>query len=172
MKLLPAPGCHFPGAIARAVVPRKYVITSLVAAGVFFAVYLVDRLMARAGLHGAATYLDNVLLALFAAALVFLIELQHERTLRRQRSRAAVISQMNHHIRNALQVITCTASVDVHSKELQAIHNAVDRIEWALREILPSVGTFNPETDEWPAQPSGVESEPAPESQKRGGDSR
>jgi hypothetical protein len=45
---------------------------------------------------------------------------------------------MNHHIRNALQVIVARASLDQQAKpELRQIDDAVARIDWALREILP-----------------------------------
>lgn len=48
-----------------------------------------------------------------------------------------VIRLMNHHVRNSLQVISFAASSPEH-EELEAdIRRAVERIEWALREVLP-----------------------------------
>jgi hypothetical protein len=43
---------------------------------------------------------------------------------------------MNHHIRNALQVISAVASGDLTEKPAR-VQEAVRRIEWALREVLP-----------------------------------
>jgi hypothetical protein len=102
------------------------------------AVDLVDRWFVAVGLHAETTRIDDLLLGLVAAALVFLIQRQQDRELRRQRQSAAVIEQMNHHIRNALQVIVARASLDHEANpELQQINEAVARIDWALREILP-----------------------------------
>jgi uncharacterized membrane protein YbhN (UPF0104 family) len=56
----------------------------------------------------------------------------------RLRKRLEVISDMNHHVRNALQVIALTA----HGKdkqEISAIQESVNRIQWALRELLPKI---------------------------------
>ena len=44
---------------------------------------------------------------------------------------------MNHHVRNSLQVISFAASVPQQEALEADIRNAVDRIEWALREVLP-----------------------------------
>ena len=44
---------------------------------------------------------------------------------------------MNHHIRNALQVITYATATDNQKNSVNLIHSSVERIEWALREVLP-----------------------------------
>jgi hypothetical protein len=121
------------------------------------AVDLVDRWLAATGLHAETTRIDDVLLGLVAAALAFLIQRQQERELQRQRQSAAVIEQMNHHIRNALQVIVARASLDHEAKpELRQIDDAVARIDWALREILPQ-SAMDPLAAEPEAQKSDSE---------------
>ncbi|HUB17456.1 MAG TPA: hypothetical protein VL990_02400 [Acidobacteriaceae bacterium] len=120
---------------------RRTAITVLSGVAMSLAVDLVDRWLAALGLHAETTRIDDLLLGLFAALLVWLIQRQQERELRRQRQSATVIEQMNHHIRNALQVIVSRASLDGHSRsELRQIDEAVARIDWALREILPHTG--------------------------------
>lgn len=47
-----------------------------------------------------------------------------------------VIRMMNHHVRNSLQVIAFAASVP-QREDANKIRDAVERIEWALREVLP-----------------------------------
>jgi hypothetical protein len=107
----------------------------------FVAVHVVDVFLAHLGLHAEATYLDDFLLAFLAAIFVLSVQWQHERELHRQRQLAAVISQMNHHIRNALQVIVYRLDPGTRdSEELCEVQASVDRIDWALREILPSLG--------------------------------
>ncbi len=77
--------------------------------------------------------------AIVAGVLVFRI-LQYERD-RRQlvRERLQVIADMNHHVRNALQVISLSAYSSADQQQLVAVQESVRRIQWALREILPKV---------------------------------
>jgi len=129
---------------------RKYGVAVLAACGMAIAVYFVDLLLGRAQLRADETILDNVLLALLAGVVAFLLEQRREHALARQRRRAETIDQMNHHIRNALQIIICQTNLDVsRPQELRAIASAVDRIDWALREILPSVGTAKAGLEDW-----------------------
>ena len=47
---------------------------------------------------------------------------------------------MNHHVRNALQAIKYAHFLDSQKEDklqLEVIGSSVDRIEWALTEILP-----------------------------------
>lgn len=120
---------------------RRQVVTLLVGVGMFVAVYVIDLWLAAQGLHAESTWIDDVLLGVIAAAMAFVLQKYQERELRRQRQSAAVIDQMNHHIRNALQVIVARASLDRRdTPELEQINEAVARIDWALREILPHSG--------------------------------
>ena len=48
-----------------------------------------------------------------------------------------VIRLMNHHVRNSLQVISFAASAQQQEERAVELRNAVERIEWALREVLP-----------------------------------
>jgi len=53
--------------------------------------------------------------------------------------RMRTIAELNHHIRNALQVIRYAGGSKSSSdaSQLQLINEAVARIDWALREVLP-----------------------------------
>jgi two-component sensor histidine kinase len=48
-----------------------------------------------------------------------------------------VIRLMNHHVRNSLQVISFAALAPQQKELASEIRDAVQRIEWALREVLP-----------------------------------
>jgi hypothetical protein len=48
-----------------------------------------------------------------------------------------VIAEMNHHIRNALTPISLSADAIENRQLVRVISDGVDRIDWALREILP-----------------------------------
>jgi signal transduction histidine kinase len=87
----------------------------------------------------AVIEMSDALSGLIAGALVFRL-LQYERERRRQiRQRLETIGDMNHHIRNALQVISGTAYSAADKEQLAAIRESVGRIQWALREILPKL---------------------------------
>ncbi|HEY1676621.1 MAG TPA: hypothetical protein VGG04_02840 [Candidatus Sulfotelmatobacter sp.] len=50
--------------------------------------------------------------------------------------RMQVISEMNHHIRNALGAICLTTDSIQNQQSVRIISESVERIEWALREVL------------------------------------
>jgi hypothetical protein len=54
------------------------------------------------------------------------------------RHKVEVISDMNHHVRNALQVISLTTHGGKQD-EIVAVRESVNRIQWALRELLPKI---------------------------------
>lgn len=86
-----------------------------------------------------ASLILNVAFGIVAAVLVHRL-LAHERE-KHQRvlQRLAVIDEMNHHIRNALQVIAFNTATSSTGREVTEITQAVDRIQWSLCEILPRV---------------------------------
>jgi len=54
------------------------------------------------------------------------------------RQKLEVIADMNHHVRNALQII----SLSTHGgdkEQITAVRESVNRIQWALRELLPKI---------------------------------
>ena len=51
------------------------------------------------------------------------------------RERLHTISEMNHHIRNALQTIVYVNSANAPSEDTARVTQATQRIDWALREI-------------------------------------
>ena len=127
-----------------------YVRPLLAGVGIFAVVYVAEAVLASAGVHGPRTLFVGALLGAFAGITLhcYLRELEASQELRRRRYHENLISYLNHHIRNALQLIVNRAELDVHSvRELMDIQNAVNRIDWALREILPRVtGTTTPKS--------------------------
>jgi hypothetical protein len=82
---------------------------------------------------------------LLLALIVFLLVLRTLRDMRRRRQelvqRLELIDEMNHQIRNALQVISVNvrAPNNITGWQLQEIRQSVVRIHNALREILPKM---------------------------------
>lgn len=82
---------------------------------------------------------SDALGGLIAGILVFRL-LQYERERRqRLRQKIAVIADMNHHVRNALQVITFHAASSADQEQMEAIKGSMERIQWALKEVLPKL---------------------------------
>jgi signal transduction histidine kinase len=62
----------------------------------------------------------------------------HQQRRKRLRQRLQLIADMNHHVRNALQVISLSA-IGKDKEEISAVRESVNRIQWALRELLPKI---------------------------------
>jgi hypothetical protein len=103
--------------------------------------YWFDRLLVYGGLSRAyMLVVSNTLTGLVAGGL-FLYVARHEKAHRDQmRDRMQTVAELNHHIRNALQVIKLCGTqpeASLDGRQLQLIKESADRIEWALREVLP-----------------------------------
>jgi hypothetical protein len=94
--------------------------------------------------------LSNGLTGIAAGLLYFQItRIERERRAATQ-ERLRTIAEMNHHIRNALQVIAYASTATDQTQSVELISQSVERIEWALREVLP--GHVTPEPHVSPAE--------------------
>jgi uncharacterized membrane protein len=82
----------------------------------------------------AVESIDNIAIGVMTALLVFAYEQKNYRALL---EKVRVIADMNHHVRNALQMIVACRVFSEQEKQVRVIGEAVGRIEWALREVLP-----------------------------------
>jgi hypothetical protein len=78
--------------------------------------------------------ITDALLGIAVGLMVLFYERRQQRNIIRK---LEVIRLMNHHVRNSLQVISFAASVPQQEALEADIRSAVERIEWALREVLP-----------------------------------
>jgi hypothetical protein len=97
--------------------------------------FLHYRLVPDIGRHWERLLAEGVS-ALVVALLT--AKLMHAEKQRREAAllRLQVISEMNHHIRNALAAVTLTTDSIQNEQCIRVISESVNRIEWALREIL------------------------------------
>ena len=116
--------------------------SKLLAVLVVVAVSIVGHVFDRLLLHeGVPRYdllaISNTLTGIVAGA--FFWEAMRRDRERREfvRERLKTISEMNHHIRNALQVISLYSYRDQDEQAVDVLNQAVNRIEWALNEVLP-----------------------------------
>jgi len=107
---------------------------------------VMDRLMLTEGIPRFDLLLiSNALVGAVAAVLVIAWTVQQRQRASFVSSRMRVIAEMNHHIRNALQVIQFSTRNQKSDDEVKAMREAVQRITWALREVLPQM--LNSEDD-------------------------
>jgi hypothetical protein len=137
---------------SRWAIPLRSILIGL---GVFLLGSLSDVWLQQYSRSIFMAIMDDALVGVGAGLLVFFYERRQRQNIIRK---LEVIRLMNHHIRNSLQVISFAASAPQHEELAKKVHNAVERIEWALREVLPgqrediSDLSLDPHTNEPPAQ--------------------
>jgi hypothetical protein len=105
---------------------------------VFLSSYAVEVTLHRDGVPGRYLLLaSSLLVGAVAGTLVYVLSLRERQRQAYVECRLRVIAEMNHHIRNALQVITFYSRSG--AKQQVGIVEAVERIQWALREVLPQL---------------------------------
>lgn len=113
---------------------RKALVSVILALVSFVLGALVESLERQHSITGLTFWIDNVAAAFLLGVVVFFYERRRERELVKK---LQVIELMNHHVRNALQPIMYVPYAQDQQQQLSAIQDAVRRIDWALREILP-----------------------------------
>ena len=100
-------------------------------------------------------FISNLIIGIIAGWLSYEFARNEKSKREIMRERMRTIADLNHHIRNALQVIRYAggSKTTQDATQLQLINEAVARIEWALREVLPKY-------------PQGSTTEQAPEAPK------
>ena len=117
---------------------KSKIVVILVAIVVSLVGFAFDRILLREGVpRPDLLAVSNSLTGMVAGAF-FWQAMRRDRD-RRQfvRERLHTISEMNHHIRNALQVISFYSYREQDEKTLDMLRKAVNRIQWALKEVLP-----------------------------------
>ena len=87
----------------------------------------------------AAIVISNGLVALLAAMLVFTLLAYGREQRRLIMERMEALNEVNHHIRNALQALAFTEGALKGTKEGVTVSESIQRIQWALLEVLPKV---------------------------------
>jgi hypothetical protein len=118
---------------------RRFVVGAAISVGIvsFMATevmhYVLVPDIGRSRERLLAEAFSALLVSLLTAKLVQITRERHRLTV----ARMQVIAEMNHHIRNALSPISLSMDVTENQQLNHVISEAVDRIDWALREILP-----------------------------------
>lgn len=118
---------------------RNLLLSSGGALIIGFASYHINRLLLRYGIHPATeSLLDDLTIGCLGGGIVFFVgALKGERE-SRIRERLTLIAELNHHVRNALTTIVLYAEHPDQKQRLLSTSEAVDRIDWVLRELVPT----------------------------------
>lgn len=113
----------------------------LVIAGFAVAAFLVTELMHYLLVPDLGPYRERIMAEGGSALILGMLaaKLLHNAYNARQQAlaRLQVIAALNHHVRNALEVISLSAYITHDEEAIRRITEGVNRIDWALREILP-----------------------------------
>lgn len=99
----------------------------------------MDSLLAARGITPHEVIWDDVISGGFVGILLVVLLVAGDRAREEQRKRLRLIAEMNHHVRNALQVIYSSSACCSDKRHLDQISSSVDCIDWALRKILPGL---------------------------------
>jgi 4-amino-4-deoxy-L-arabinose transferase-like glycosyltransferase len=86
---------------------------------------------------------DDLLTGVAAGAALWLALRSEVRRRQQENYRLLVLDEMNHHVRNALQVMTL-CSYSIGGEKGEELSKAVQRIQWSLTEVLPKVNFDSP----------------------------
>jgi hypothetical protein len=147
---------------------RSGLLTTVIVVVVFAVNLIQDIFLSAEGFsRWGIVVLSDIITGAIAGALFyqFVKNEKNRRELIRERMRT--IAELNHHIRNALQVIKFWGSqhqnCSLDEMQIHLMKDSVERIEWALREVLPKyptpAGAVLPEGSQ---QVTSVSSEIAP----------
>jgi hypothetical protein len=100
----------------------------------------LDHLMLRLTSANIALEISDAITAILIGAMVAQIVVLYRQRQLQAAARVQRIAEMNHHVRNALQVITYWSLAEKEKRQVELIQDAVNRIQWALREVLPRDG--------------------------------
>jgi hypothetical protein len=158
---------------------RSGLLTTVIAIVVFSINLLQDIFLSAEGFsRWGIVVLSDIITGAVAGALFYQFA-KNERNRRELiRERMHTVAELNHHIRNALQVIKFWGAQHqncaLDEMQIRLMKESVDRIEWALREVLPKyptppgtvippsgqqVTSLSPETGSWPRAAAEQEEE-------------
>lgn len=110
-----------------------YLISVAVGVGVFASGILLDMAL---GIENREILFSDVFTGVMAGVLGYFAALHYARERRAALERLRVAADVNHHVRNALTTVLYSVHVSRDTALMKVTQDAVDRIDWALREIL------------------------------------
>lgn len=125
---------------------RSVLLTTVIAIVVFAVNLLQDVFLSAEGFSKwGPVVLSDVITGAIAGALFYQFAKNEKNRRELIRERMRTVAELNHHIRNALQVIKFWGvqhqNCSLDEMQIRLMKDSVERIEWALREVLPKYPT-------------------------------
>jgi hypothetical protein len=132
--------------------PATKLLFFLTAAGLVGSVGLAfDTLLMRGGMpRSGIMLLSNFITGAIAGTLFVHTKIREQENREIVQDRLRKVADMNHHVRNALAVVAFYGTQNGNTAAAQRVSEAVKRIEWTLREILPKGWDLRPSTPSSP----------------------
>ena len=121
----------------RASKAQTYAVVLGASAGLFLLLAASDTMTKRHPQGYLYSILADAGVAILSGALISRAIRESQARYRAILRRLEMIAEMNHHIRNALDLIQLSAHTTQNAELIAHIESAAGRIQWALREILP-----------------------------------
>lgn len=112
---------------------RRLAVSIALGTGIAAVAVIFQSLIEHHPLFDLASW-DTISTAILSSLVVFVYEQKRHRA---TEQKLRIIAEMNHHVRNALQVLISSTIYSTSRDEIAYIAEAVGRVEWALREVLP-----------------------------------
>jgi hypothetical protein len=123
---------------------RERVRPALVTGGILFPFSVgIHFLLLKLGVPAAATILDDLAIAVLGGLLSFFYvsAISMNQEYKRAKERIILITELNHHIRNALTVIQCSGDIASETERILRVQEAIQRIDWVLTDLVPTIGS-------------------------------
>jgi hypothetical protein len=143
---------------------HRHVISVLIFVVVVSAVgFGFDRLLVQEGVPSVGVMLlSNLLTGVVAGALFLQNRLRAEEKHKLLEHRLEKVAEMNHHVRNALQVVSFYRHQISDPEAGRLLQESIRRIEWTLEEVLPRGWNINGVS--LSSRPESAEPSPGPKS--------
>jgi hypothetical protein len=111
----------------------KYLFSVLIGLAAFGTGILLDVAL---GVENRSILYSDVFTGVVAALLSLMMARYYEKLRVADSERLRVAADVNHHVRNALATVLYSVHVNHDPELIRVTQDAVDRIDWTLREIL------------------------------------
>ena len=107
----------------------------------FLASYVADAVLARFGIHGGSTILNDLGIALLGSVLLlfYVTTKKESQNLARAKERIVLVAKLNHNIREALFEIGKSAMLEDREERLRVVDRALNQVDDVLIELVPTM---------------------------------
>ena len=120
--------------------PQRIGLSSVIAAGIFLAGGLLDWFVTRDYLPRISMMLGGAAIAVGIGVLTFQILTNIQMRYQMMTDRMRSVTELNHHIRNALLIIAYNNVSDRSERAIQQVNSQIARIQTALRGVSVALG--------------------------------